>query len=205
REGRGIEKNAAQAVYWFRKSAESGNADAQLDLGFCCEKGRGVRKDMQKAVEWYEKSAAQGNLMALNNLGLCYQDGKGVEKNYEKAVELYRKALDIDPDHARTLNSYAWLMLTSDDESFHNYPEAVQMAERSVGLDEQGFSLDTLAVAYFKNGQFDKAVDTQERLIDFRKRRGPNEAVPERMMKRLEEYETKRVEAEDRGSAGELL
>jgi TPR repeat protein len=40
--GRALEKrDAAEAVRWFRKAAEQGNADAQINLGLMYESGRG--------------------------------------------------------------------------------------------------------------------------------------------------------------------
>src|ERR1022692_3956918 len=34
--GQGLPKDLVEAAKWFRKSAEQGNADAQINLGNCC-------------------------------------------------------------------------------------------------------------------------------------------------------------------------
>ena len=57
--GRGVAKDDAQAVAWYRKAADQGNAPAQNDLGVMYEKGRGVAKD-EPGRDWYRKAADQG-------------------------------------------------------------------------------------------------------------------------------------------------
>jgi TPR repeat protein len=47
--GEGVPKDAAQAVNWYRKSAEQGNASAQFNLGLMCFLGDGVAKDAVEA------------------------------------------------------------------------------------------------------------------------------------------------------------
>ncbi len=45
-------------------AAESGDAEAQLSLGYCYDTGDGVKKSYKKAVFWYTKAAEQGNVDA---------------------------------------------------------------------------------------------------------------------------------------------
>ena len=66
--GQGVSKNYEQAVYWFRKAAEQGNAVAQNNLGECYRDGDGVEKDLDMAKYWFRKSMAQGNDNARKNL-----------------------------------------------------------------------------------------------------------------------------------------
>ena len=88
------EKDYAEAVKWFRKAADKGNAEAQCMLGVCYAKGQGVEKDPKQAVGWYRKAADQGQKEAQGNLAQCYTDGQGVPKDLEKAVYWSRKAAD---------------------------------------------------------------------------------------------------------------
>ena len=87
-------KNYAEAVKWFRKAAEQGNADAQYNLGACYYNGQGVTKDYTEAVKWIRKAAEQGFAGAQYNLGNCYYKGNGVTQNYTEAVKWYRKAAE---------------------------------------------------------------------------------------------------------------
>ena len=83
--GRGVRKNRAEAVRWFRMAAKHGSALAQNNLGFAYAQGDGVRKDTAEAVRWYRKGAERGSAPAQNGLGFMYATGQGVEKNYVQA------------------------------------------------------------------------------------------------------------------------
>ena len=67
-QGKGTEKKAAEAVKWFRKAADKGNALAQNELGLMFEKGRGVSKNIDEAKKLYRRAANQGNKDAKNSL-----------------------------------------------------------------------------------------------------------------------------------------
>ena len=56
----GVKQDHAEAVRWYRKAAEQGDADAQCMLGVAYENGRGVKQDASEAVWWYRKAAEQG-------------------------------------------------------------------------------------------------------------------------------------------------
>ena len=75
----------AEAVKWFRKAAEQGDASAQFNLGVMYANGEGVPEDDQEAVRWYRKAAGQGSAEAQYCLGRMYYEGKGVPEDYVKA------------------------------------------------------------------------------------------------------------------------
>jgi TPR repeat protein len=92
-----------EAVSWFRKSADQGNSQAQLNLGVMYQKGFGTEENNEQAVSnneqavsWFRKSAEQDNSDAQLNLGAMYQNGAGVEKSNEQAVSWYRKSAEQD-------------------------------------------------------------------------------------------------------------
>ena len=71
--GRGVPQNDAEALTWFRKSAESGHAPAQVTLGLIYREGsRGVKKDPEHAVDWFRKAANQGDPNGQSELGFMY-------------------------------------------------------------------------------------------------------------------------------------
>ena len=92
--GRGVEKNPAEGVKWYRKAAEQGLAKAQFNLGVCYATGDGVARDDSEAVKWYLKAAEQGDIRAQVNLGERYESGYGIEVDVTKAIGWYRKAAD---------------------------------------------------------------------------------------------------------------
>lgn len=53
-------KMKREAVKWFKKAAEQGNAEAMYCLGECYVYGDGVRESLKKAIEWFAKAAEQG-------------------------------------------------------------------------------------------------------------------------------------------------
>ena len=58
-----VEKDLKEAIYWYTKSAEQGNADAQYNLAVCYDNGNGVERNLDMAIEYYKKAAEQGNEM----------------------------------------------------------------------------------------------------------------------------------------------
>jgi hypothetical protein len=79
----------------FKKAlpkAESGNVDAQYDVGEMYEKGKGTDKNLSKAFEWYKKAAEQGDVKAAYRVGVAYLKGKGVNKNSDKAHKYLKQS-----------------------------------------------------------------------------------------------------------------
>jgi len=64
-DGNGVRKSEKEAMKWWRRAAEKGNADAQYMLGYLYEYGYG---DMRKAEKWFRKSAKNGNIRAKDAL-----------------------------------------------------------------------------------------------------------------------------------------
>ena len=90
----GFASDEAEAVYWFRKSAEQGNADAQLKLGEMYALGMGVPVDYVEAVRWISEAAELGQVVAQVNLGRIYADGDWVAEDDLEAVRWIRKAAE---------------------------------------------------------------------------------------------------------------
>jgi TPR repeat protein len=90
----GLSKDDTQAVNWYRKAAEQGNAFAQNSLGSMYCDGQGLEKNYAQAVNWYRKAAEQGNDVAQGNLGTMYVTGRGITQDYAQAVNWYLKAAE---------------------------------------------------------------------------------------------------------------
>ena len=90
--GRGVEKDEAQAVQWFRKGAELGDEDARYWLGVCYYHGQGVEQDYAQAAQLYQKAAEQGHKEAQLALADCYEQGLGVPRDPSLAKEWRAKA-----------------------------------------------------------------------------------------------------------------
>jgi TPR repeat protein len=101
--GKGVAKDHAEAVKWFRKAAEQNHAQAQYNMGVCHATGQGLAKDMVEAAKWYGKAAEQNHAEAQYWLGVCYANGQGVPKNEAEAIKWYRKA--AEQNHATAQNA----------------------------------------------------------------------------------------------------
>ena len=109
--GRGVAKNEAEAVRWYRKAAEQGTAQAQCNLGGEYKNGRGVAKNDAEAARWFRKAAEQGDAQAQRTLALLYAMGSGVQKNYIEAYKWYNLcAASADAvGAARSAKARQWL------------------------------------------------------------------------------------------------
>src|SRR5208283_3868035 len=94
---KGVPQDYKEAVRWYLKSAELGNAFSQNSLGNAYRDGKGLAQDYKEAVEWYRKAAEQGNVQAQNNLGGMYYHGKGVTQDYSEAIKWSLKSLKMKP------------------------------------------------------------------------------------------------------------
>ena len=74
----------AQALIWYRKAAEQGEAFAQHNLALMYQNGLGVPQDYAQALIWYRKAANRGVAAAQHNLGWMYQNGQGVPRTMRR-------------------------------------------------------------------------------------------------------------------------
>jgi len=92
------------------KSAESGDADAQLSVGLKLYKGQGVLQDRKNGFLWILKAAEDGKFSpeSLNILGQTYFKGIDIEKNYVEARKWL--SLTADQDNYSAKNDLAYLL-----------------------------------------------------------------------------------------------
>lgn len=77
----------------YNSFALQGDKDAQLKIGFLCEKGIGGKIDYFAAKKWYKMAAKQGQFQAQYLLARLYQLGKiGNGPDYESAKKWYQLA-----------------------------------------------------------------------------------------------------------------
>ena len=88
------QQDYAEAIRWYRRAAEQGDAAAQNDLGSMYLNGMGVPKNATEAARWYRKSAEQGLAMGMFHYALRCLHGDGVERlslpEIEREVTLFR-------------------------------------------------------------------------------------------------------------------
>jgi Flp pilus assembly protein TadD len=74
-------------------------------------------------------------------------------------VAWFEEALKHHPDDATLLNSFAWFLVTTEEEPRRDPKRAADLARKAVGLTkgQDGSSLDTLAVALHDSGNLEEA------------------------------------------------
>lgn len=112
-------------------------------------------------------------------------------KDDANAILAYEKLLSIYPDHPEALNNLAWLLATSEDRQYRDPEKALKLAQQAASLKSAAHILDTLAEAYFVNGKYKDALETEKkafRLIN------PNDDRPhyEKQLKKFEAAVKKR-------------
>ena len=96
-------------------------------------------------------------------MGVLYENGDGVPMDAIIAAKWYQKA--VDQDSAQAMNNLALLMATSRNTAVRNPEQAIVLATKAVAAGGKPDYLDTLAAAYFANGQTDKAVETEQKAL----------------------------------------
>ena len=78
----------------LRELAETGDADAQTELGERYEDGRDVEQDYTVAVSWFRRAAEQGYAPGQAALGFMYSRGRGVVQDDAEAFRWGRRAAE---------------------------------------------------------------------------------------------------------------
>ncbi len=87
-----------EAVVYYRKAADHGNADGEFGLGRMYLTGEGVRRDVAEARKWITRAAERGHMQATAALAQAYMKGElGVadgERQSEAAFQWIKRAAE---------------------------------------------------------------------------------------------------------------
>jgi tetratricopeptide (TPR) repeat protein len=109
--------------------------------------------------------------MPVDKLNAITFTGRGTawsaKQEYDKAVRDYEEAIRLDPQYSYSFNNLAWLLATCPVAKVRDGKRAVELATKSCGLStwKKANSLGTLAVAYAEAGEFDKAIENQQKAL----------------------------------------
>ncbi|MDB6062096.1 MAG: peptidase [Verrucomicrobiaceae bacterium] len=124
------------ALNVWLEAAQSGDAEAQVNVGEIFERGLGGQPNYDAALIWYQKAAEQGNRRAQFNLGTFYEQGFGVEKDPVIALNWYRKAWGL-PANEIGFKSYWEKTASAEREQLQ---QSVQNKDRQISVLEQQVS-----------------------------------------------------------------
>jgi tetratricopeptide (TPR) repeat protein len=123
----------------------------------------------QRARRWKEASSALDKAEAIAtkpedkiNVDLSRGMLADRQKLYDQAEIEYRKGLAIDPQNASIQNDLGYMLA----ERGIKLDEAVAMLKKAVDFDPQNYAyLDSLAWAYYKQGQYALAEDYERKAV----------------------------------------
>jgi len=87
-------------------------------------------------------------------------------KDYASAIIDYEKAIGLNPENTLAHNNYSWLLSTCPNGRFRNGEKALKLALKANELiTNEVIYLDTLAAAYAEKGNFEKAIQIEEKAV----------------------------------------
>ena len=92
REGRGIERDQAAALNWFKASSELGHIPSTIRYAKMLEKGEGTLKDVSGAMTFYQRAADKGSREATHALAALYASGTNGVADFKQAFTLFDRA-----------------------------------------------------------------------------------------------------------------
>ena len=103
--GQSVAEDENMAIYWWKKSAASGNAEAMYQIAHAYLFGSGAAKSVadpdREAAIWYFQAASAGHAEAAYTLGLLFLAGKGVVEDRNEAMRWFRSAASKGHAEAR--------------------------------------------------------------------------------------------------------
>jgi uncharacterized protein len=101
-DGHGVERDAEEALTWFKHAARQDHPMAMNMLGRCYEHGWGTTACAPVAVYWYRLAAQAGLDWGMYNYASALALGNGVERDRAQALQWFRRAADMG--HVKSIN-----------------------------------------------------------------------------------------------------
>jgi TPR repeat protein len=90
-----LDRDDVEAMKWFRRSADGGNASALCTLAISgYGKGKGVPKNSKEEMRLTAEAAVRGDSRCQYNVGMAYMLGEGLREDHPEAVKWWRKAAE---------------------------------------------------------------------------------------------------------------
>jgi tetratricopeptide (TPR) repeat protein len=182
-----IQQKTADAIKDFKKSinAQSSYAWAHAQLADIYSRNNdqdNALKEIDKAISFKHNSVDFLRLRAWihSRNGQC-----------KKATQDFLAARNLDPKNAWTMEDRAWFLLTCPDEKLQDSTKAMVLAKKALTLvgGRDGVIQETLAEAFFKQGDFLNAVKHQQAAIKLMSPQCPDGSCLKEMQGRLKKYE----------------
>ncbi len=147
------------------------------------------QKNQDKALQDIDKAIAakrdfiEGHRLkawVLNRMGRC-----------KDASEEFKIVEKLSPNDAWSMQDEAWFRLTCPDETLQDSSKAMELAKKALELTggRDGLVHETLAEAYFRQGDSLKAAEHQRKAIELGSQKCPDGSCTKEMQQRLQKYE----------------
>ena len=172
-----VQQDISRSSTFFSKAAKLRNPEAIVAFArfLISPAGEGFReKEKFGIVKLLEELVAEKEPEAMVVLGNLSAAGVQTNQSFRQAISWYKKAVkaasnNIDEASDEVINEVAWILATTSKKSLKRARYALRiidkrMQDSSLAREKPEF-LDTWAAALAANGQFEKAIEIQNRAI----------------------------------------
>ena len=163
-DGNGIAGNPARGLALLREGVSRGVVTGHYYLGIAHEKGIGIVVDYDQARLHYRNAAILGHAPSQGALGYLFRRGIGVDQDFIEATKWYR--LVAEQGNVLAANRLAWLMAVCPVKEVCDGNVALEFAALAVQKERSATNLDSLAAAYARVGDFDRALQVINEVLD---------------------------------------
>ena len=172
-----VQPDISRSTSFFSKATKLRNPEAIVAFArfLISPAGEGFREEEKFGiVKLLEELVAEKDPEAMVVLGNLSAAGVQTDQSFRQAISWYRKAVkaasnNIDEASDEIINEVAWILATTSKKSLKRARYALRiidkrMQDSSLAREKPEF-LDTWAAALAANGQFEKAIEIQNRAI----------------------------------------
>ena len=177
RSGSIVQQDISRGTTFFSEAAKLRNPEAIVAFArfLISPAGEGFREEEKFGiVKLLEELVVEKDPEAMVVLGNLSAAGVQTDQSFRQAISWYRKAVkaasnNIDEASDEIINEVAWILATTSKKSLKRARYALRiidkrMQDSSLAREKPEF-LDTWAAALAANGQFEKAIEIQNRAI----------------------------------------
>ncbi len=172
-----VQQDISRSTTFFSKAAKLRNPEAIVAFArfLISPAGEGFREEEKFGiVKLLEELVAEKEPEAMVVLGNLSAAGVQTNQSFRQAISWYKKAVkaasnNIDEASDEIINEVAWILATTSKKSLKRARYALRIIDKrmqdSALAREKPEFLDTWAAALAANGQFEKAIEVQNRAI----------------------------------------
>ena len=177
RSGSIVQQDISRSTTFFSEAAKLRNPEAIVAFArfLISPAGEGFREEEKFGiVKLLEELVAEKKPEAMVVLGNLSAAGVQTNQSFRQAISWYKKAVkaasnNIDEASDEVINEVAWILATTSEKSLKRARYALRIIDKrmqdSALAREKPEFLDTWAAALAANGQFEKAIEVQNRAI----------------------------------------